>query len=552
MAEFLKEALNYAKKGFSVIPLLPGDKKAAVPWTEFQKRCATLEEVAEWWIRWPNANIGLVTGRISDLLVVDLDKYKPEYDPKIELEHFDSLNTPTAESPRGGNHLYFKFTEGITIAAGLFPGVDIRGEGGYIVAPPSVNGTGNPYKWIVGLEERERATLPASFAASINKIKSTLYVSNTKNDPPSLQGVTFSLNEGSRDQTLFHVAHCLIKGGAGTLETYKVLEILANQCKPKFPEKEIVTKINSVLERAGRKERNLTAEVSDFVAVTSGFFSVTSCYSTLLIVTKEDKTAVRVALHRMKNAGIIEKHPIQDGVYRRVEAAELEFITFEDDEIEEKEYPIILPLGLNDICEISQGNIILIAGEFNAGKTSFMFNVLGANKGKLPIRYITSEMTRSEMKKKFASFAKPLSFWKQDEMTEYIRKSVDIHTAIRPDAVNIIDYIEFHDSDYTKGAEYLTKIHDKLTTGIAIVAVQKKENIRMPRAGDMMVEKPRLAITLSKKNIDSEYPQGIAEILKCKMPKKAKADGKRLRFELKRQGSQFNILNDWGWYKGSL
>ena len=81
------------------------------------------------------------------------------------------------------------------------------------------------------------------------------------------------------------------------------------------------------------------------------------------------------------------------------------------------------------------------------------------------------------------------------------------------------------------------------------MAVQKKENLRMPRSGDMIVEKPRLAISLSKYNSSGEFPQGIAEILKCKIPKLGKVDGKKLRFELQKQGSKFHVLNDWGYLK---
>jgi Ni2+-binding GTPase involved in maturation of urease and hydrogenase len=250
----------------------------------------------------------------------------------------------------------------------------------------------------------------------------------------------------------------------------------------------------------------------------------------------------------LKNKGIIEKHPSQDGLYRRVDN-DFNFITFDEDEAPEVEYPVKLPLDLNSIAEVSQGNIILVAGEFNAGKTSFLLNILKDNKNKLPIRYITSEMSKSEFKKRFATFGLPLKFWMQDEMTEYVKKSSDFHTAIKPNALNIVDYMEFKDSDYTKGAEYLTNIHDALQTGIAIVAIQKKEGTRMPRSGDLVIEKPRLAISIAKINSQNERPEGYCEVLKCKMPKVGKVDGKKCRFEISNQGSKFITLNDWGYWR---
>jgi hypothetical protein len=79
MSIFLNAALQYAKFGFSVIPISPGQKNPPlIPFKEYQTRCATPEEIAEWWIKWPDANVGIITGKISDLTVVDLDKYKTE------------------------------------------------------------------------------------------------------------------------------------------------------------------------------------------------------------------------------------------------------------------------------------------------------------------------------------------------------------------------------------------------------------------------------------------------------------------------------------------
>lgn len=552
MNKILEAALAYRSKGFSVIPLVQGGKippKGFSP-IPYRERIASEDEVKSWWNENPNYNVGIITGKLSNLFVVDIDS--DEGFANIQEYISDSIVTPTAETPRGGQHLFFKYPKesNLTIGAGAIPGTDFRGENGYVVASPSINGNGKGYSWVISPFDKnvEFADLPSLY---IKKINSIIYgdVTNAENQEMSvLQSVTFNLNKGYRDQTLFHVAHCLIKGGASKHDTLNVLELIAKQCNPPFPKNEIVTKCNSAIDRADRKERNLSLEISDYIAVTNGWFSVTSCYTVLQLVTKKDRTSARVALNRLKDKGIIERHSSQDGLYRKIET-EFNFITFDDDEAPEVEYPVRLPLGINDLAEISQGNIILIAGEFNVGKTSFLLNILKSNKGKLPIRYITSEMSKSEFKKRFASFALPLSFWMQDEMTEYIKKSSDFHTVIRPDALNIIDYMEFRDSDYTKGAEYLTQIHDKLTTGIAVVAVQKKEGLRMPRSGDMIVEKPRLAITLSKYNSNGEFPQGVAEILKCKMPKLGKVDGKKMRFELQRHGSQFNVLNDWGYLK---
>ena len=543
--KLLESALKYHDMGWSVIPLSAGAKVppkgfSVIP---YRNKLASKEEIEKWWSENPEYNIGIITGKFSNLFVIDIDT--EEGKQNIAQYVPDSLITPTVETPRGGQHLFFKYPkdQNITIGAGKISGSDFRGEGGYVVAAPSVNGNGKSYSWVIK-PDQELADLPVLY---INKINSIIYEGVTEKQNDLLQSVTINLNKGTRNDSLFHIAHTMMKGGAKKEDVSFTLNLLAKQCNPPFIESEIVTICNSILERAARKERNLTKELEGYIAVTNGYFAVTDCYMALQVVTKEDKGAVRIALTRLKDK-LIEKHGIKDGVYKRIEK-EFEFINFDDDEKLEVEYPVKLPLGLNDIAEVSQGNIILVGGEFNAGKTTFLLNVLKDNKEWLPLRYITSEMSKSEFKKRFATFGLPLNFWKQSELTDYVKKSSDFHAAIRPDAINIVDYMEFKDSDYTKGAEYLTQIHDKLTTGIAIVAVQKKKNQRMPRSGDMIVEKPRLAIAFSTLSSSNENPEGVCEILKCKMPKLGKIDEKRCRFEIQNRGSKFHILNDWGYLR---
>lgn len=546
----LKTALEYEKRGFSVIPVQEGKKEPLVKWLEFQKRRATPEEITNWWTKNPKANIGIVTGKISNLFVIDIDSEEGQQNILKYIP--ETLITPTVDTPGGGQHLYFKYPEGqnITIGAGKIKGTDFRGENGYICAPPSVNGTGKAYKWVLGLDT-VLAELPAVYINYLNiymhRGEGESFGSVTKEGDGSVTKRDIWEN-GVRDENLFHVAHCLTltqNDKEYIRQTLRAIMLSWGETDEGWLE----VKIKSALDRAERKERNIQAEVDNFISVTTGSFSVTDCDKECGFVTKRDKTTRRQCFHR-RVGDTIEKYGNKDGWYIRI-SGELEYINFDEDEPIESEYPVKLGLGLNDIAEVSEGNIILIAGDFNAGKTTFLLNVLKDNKNKLPIRYISSEMKKSEFKKRFLSFSNvPFKFWLQDEMTQYIKKSADFYAAINPMGVNIIDFLEFKDSEYYRGAEYMTQIHDRLTTGIAVVAVQKKEGQRMPRAGDALLEKPRLAVAFSKKESSDENPQGVCEILKCKMPKLGKIDGKKLRFEITDKGSRFHVLNSWGYYKG--
>lgn len=149
MNSLLQAAHRYVNQGFSLIPTR-ADKRPCCTWTRFQKEGPTHEEVEEWFKRWPKANIGIVTGQVSGLVVIDVDS--EEGGRALEKLLPDSLVTPIATTPRDGRHYYFRHPGGVVgNRAGLFPGVDIRADGGYIMAPPSRNGAGG-WQWIEGLD----------------------------------------------------------------------------------------------------------------------------------------------------------------------------------------------------------------------------------------------------------------------------------------------------------------------------------------------------------------------------------------------------------------
>lgn len=128
-------ALEAIKKGTSVIPV-GKDKIPLIPWKDYQQKIATEEEVVLWWNSWPEANVGIVTGKISNLTVVDVERGG---DKTIFPQ------TLTVKTGGGGWHLYYKYFP-ISNKARVFPLTDIRGEGGYVVAPTSIHASGNKYE----------------------------------------------------------------------------------------------------------------------------------------------------------------------------------------------------------------------------------------------------------------------------------------------------------------------------------------------------------------------------------------------------------------------
>lgn len=555
MSIFLKAALEYEAMGYCVIPIAEGNKKPPkIEFLEYQTRRATREEITAWWTKWPNANIGIVTGEISGLCVADHDRYKKTYSEETALKYFpDNIVTPIAETPRGGLHQYFICPEGMSGNQGVVPGIDLRANGNYIVAPPSRSDAGD-YRWILKPgsngsctdEEVPLQELPASYRIIINN---SIYRVLQKTEKTELHDVTSVTNsyiwdEGTRDDNLFHVAYSLAK-------TQNTPEYIRQTLRAiilswgESDEKWITAKIQSAFDRMGRMEKNWQTEVDCYIAVTDGVFSVTETYSALQAVTKEARTAVRVALSRRKDK-TIEKWGKKDGCYIRIET-DIPFMDF--DEQDEIDSPVILPLELHNYINICQGNIILAAGEFNSGKTTFALNSLILNKNRMPIRYLSSEMKVGELKKRFRLFGLDKERWWPDDECKYVELRNNITSAMIPHGLNIIDYLEFPEADYTRSSEYLRQIHDKLTTGVAIVCIQKKENQRMPRSGDLALEKPRLAVTFTKITTADDNVIGIAEILKAKNVRMGKMDGKKFKYEITKNGSQFKTLIDWGFWK---
>lgn len=140
-------------RGWSVIPIRPGDKRPLVRWEEFQHRRPGEEEARGWFRTWPDAGVGVVTGAISGLVVIDVDlRHGGDAGlDKLEREHGRLPTTVECRTGGGGRHLYFTHPGGvIRNKVGLAPGVDLRGDGGYVVAPPSVHSSGVQYAWVEG------------------------------------------------------------------------------------------------------------------------------------------------------------------------------------------------------------------------------------------------------------------------------------------------------------------------------------------------------------------------------------------------------------------
>lgn len=131
----------YIKSGLSIIPV-GKNKKPLIDWKEYQDRKASLKEFKKWLQEYPNLQIGIVTGRISGIIVVDIEAGGDiSWLPK----------TAVARTGGGGYHFYYSYVNGVKNSTRIKHLTDIRGDGGYVIAPPSSSDKGE-YKWDVKMK----------------------------------------------------------------------------------------------------------------------------------------------------------------------------------------------------------------------------------------------------------------------------------------------------------------------------------------------------------------------------------------------------------------
>lgn len=236
---------DYKLRGFSFIPLytaLPEHLKdqphlwgkvPSVPWKKYQTECPSEYERHTWFVS-GEINVGIVTGELSGIVVLDIDS-----EEAYELALKNGLpETPTVKTGRG-YHLYYKFKEGVRNfqKRADLPGIDLRGQGGYVVAPPSLHVSGVNYQWVEGkdLEDLELAELPDWVLAKAPEEKK-----------PLLQLVT-GVPKGNRNESLTRLAGLWVK--TMTFDEVNNAALAWNKtCEPPDSEQQVLRTVKSIWE----------------------------------------------------------------------------------------------------------------------------------------------------------------------------------------------------------------------------------------------------------------------------------------------------------------
>jgi hypothetical protein len=280
--------------------------------------------------------------------------------------------------------------------------------------------------------------------------------------------------------------------------------------------------------------QSLSDSVLAWVKGTSGWWA-TEELDRDLGMTAKDKENRRQILHRFKDQGLVEQHPKVNKQWRYVDkrVTALDFRTAPAAGV----LPVRWPMGIERFVRLFPGNIAVVAGSPNAGKTALLLDFIRLNQEQFPIFYFCSEMGPVELRNRLDQFpGLTIEGWHFDAL----ERASDFEDVIRPDCVNVVDYLEMTDELYRVNS-HLTAISHKIGSGLAIVALQKKENAKYGRGQEFSMEKPKLYLSMDK---------GKLTIVKGKAWANPKVDPNGLSVNFKITGGcQFTITQDWGGYQ---
>lgn len=522
----LTRALWLESQGCSVIPLYPRSKRPCTDllpmldntpsWKPYQTRRADSAEITSWFDRRPDINIGLVCGAISGVVCVDVDGEKGHewfkgHMPRPNLfQYTSSAHKFHAFYKHPGNGSYIPPS-----VKGVSDEIDIRGDGSYCVFSPSIHpDTGKPYN----LRELEGFTGMASLVAcpdvQLTKKGDTYAISETANIPVALN-LGGDIPAGERDNTLTSwCARWYAKGMSADEIMLFAHALNAAKCKPPLEPKQVDKIVNSIgrTHTHGHPLALNTGGLKAWLDLQgTGTFTVGDVFQQLGVRDQYGREQVLMGLKVLRDGGQIEQAGKSTSTFRKV-TQDLCEIDLNQDE-QGAVIPFNFLFGLERSVQLRQKNVIVIAGESNSGKTAFLFNHVYVNQKLHKFRYITSEMTSDEINDRIRRFSKTKEEFSQ--FCKFYSKTHDYADAIDPTGINIIDFLEVYEDFYKVGAE-IKKIFDRLTTGVAFIALQKKRGEMFGRGGEFTIEKARLAISLFTHGHLEDGIVGSAMITKCK------------------------------------
>ena len=265
MNKLLDAAIEYATKyKWAVFPCSPTSKKPLTP-HGCKDAKKSVGAIKAWWERWPDASIGIATGSVSGLIVIDEDLDEDKglngYEEVSEWERINGALPATVQciTGRGGYHLYYQY-DGTDIKnrAGILDGVDVRGEGGYVIAPPSMHPNGTEYQWEDAPDEVAIAPIDAT-------VRKFLFGENEKTRATADFKLPDRIQSGERNDTLFRLACSMQSQGLPDAAIMAALEQTnQNACDEPVSDAELTTIVESALRYQKGELRTISKDMPEW------------------------------------------------------------------------------------------------------------------------------------------------------------------------------------------------------------------------------------------------------------------------------------------------
>ncbi|WP_308698437.1 bifunctional DNA primase/polymerase [uncultured Thomasclavelia sp.] len=243
MSSLQSEALIYAQNNFKIFPLKVNSKSEQVLKSWKEEATNDINQVTKWWLTNTQYNIGLKTG--SGLIVIDID-CKNGKNGLEQIKPFlaDFPKTRIAKTCHGGYHFYYKVDREVRNYVNLLDGVDVRGDGGYVLAPPSIVDD-KSYTWVNDLQ-----------IANANDAVYKLLERDKLQVVNHLPSATV-IQQGVRNETLFRLG-CMMQAKGMNDESIKASLEIENmkRCNPPLSKKELASIIKSITTHYDKPESN--------------------------------------------------------------------------------------------------------------------------------------------------------------------------------------------------------------------------------------------------------------------------------------------------------
>jgi len=236
----LQAALAYARLGWPVFPLRPRSKRPATP-NGFKDASTDEEQIAKWWEALPDAGVAIATGREAGLFVIDIDPRHGGDQTLATLEAQHSALPPTVESITGGGgrHLFFTYPPSNPASCKPWTGIDIKSDGGYVVAPYSTHPCGQKYHWREGHDPGDISPIPAP-----QWLLEELQRAPKGDSSPEAER---SIPEGTRNEALLSLAGTMQRRGMSMTSILRALVEENNErCSPPLPLREVEAIVRSI------------------------------------------------------------------------------------------------------------------------------------------------------------------------------------------------------------------------------------------------------------------------------------------------------------------